>query len=275
MTGTGRVATGRIRSLLLLAVLPAVLMSGCGGDDASNDASSTDAPPVDPGAVGEVTVSAAASLTDVFEQIGDAFVMANPDAEVTFNFGSSGQLSTQIVEGAPADVAAFADTAPMDALDDADVLAAPPEIFATNELVLVTPPGNPAGLRSLADLPGAGIVSLCVETAPCGKFASQLLSVARVTLDEAAVSRGQDVRSTLTAVTEGDADAAIVYVTDAAAAGDAVEVVTVPEAADVVATYPIAALAAAAAPEVARSFVDFVLGEEGQRLLSEAGFGPP
>jgi molybdate transport system substrate-binding protein len=167
-------------------------------------------------------------LTDVFEQIGDAFVMANPDAEVTFNFGSSGQLSTQIVEGAPADVAAFADTAPMDALDDADVLAAPPEIFATNELVLVTPPGNPAGLRSLADLPGAGIVSLCVETAPCGKFAAQLLSVARVTLDEAAVSRGQDVRSTLTAVTEGDADAAIVYVTDAAAAGDAVEVVTVP-----------------------------------------------
>lgn len=277
VTGRGA-ATGR--AAVALVVAPLLLLVGCGGSDDGAGASTTSAEPTTAAAgavTGAITVSAAASLTDVFTAIGDAFTLANPDAEVAFNFGSSGQLATQIVEGAPADVAAFADTAPMDALDAASLLAAPAEVFATNRLVLVTPPGNPAGITTLADLGSAdaGTVSLCVATAPCGKFAGQLLASAAVTIDESRVTRGQDVRATLAAVTQGDADAAIVYVTDATAAGDAVDVVALPEADEVVASYPIAAVAAAGSPEVAEAFVAFVLGPTGRQLLDEAGFGAP
>ncbi len=107
-------------------------------------------------------MSAAASLTEAFTTIKDDFVDANPGATVTINFGSSGTLATQITEGAPADVAAFADQAPMTTLDDAGLLAAPAQVFARNQLVIVTQPGNPKGITSLADLATVGTVSLCV-----------------------------------------------------------------------------------------------------------------
>jgi molybdate transport system substrate-binding protein len=272
-TRSGPVGLGRPTAVALAALLAVV---GCGrSDDVAGDtvAPGSSTPPDT--VSGAVTVSAAASLTDVFAEIGDAFTAANPDAEVSFNFGSSGQLSTQIQQGAPADVAAFADTAPMDALASASLLASPAEVFATNRLVLVTPPDDPAGITDLSDLTDAGTVALCAATAPCGTFAADLLATAGVRLDESEVTRGQDVRATLAAVTEGDADAAIVYVTDATAAGDAVRVVELPEADEIVATYPIAALAAAADPEVAAAFVTFVLGPTGQELLGDAGFGPP
>jgi molybdate transport system substrate-binding protein len=270
MSGIGAVAPRRAAALAALSLL---VLTGCGTSDDAADTPTT-VPAADRPS-GEVTVSAAASLTGVFTAIGDEFTGENPDAEVSFNFGSSGQLATQIQEGAPADVVAVADTAPMDLLDGEGLLAAPPEVFATNRLVLVTPPGNPAGIESVADLVGAGTVSLCAGTAPCGKFAAQLLAGAGVTLDESTVTRGQDVTATLAAVTQGDADAAIVYVTDAVAAGAAVDVVRVPEADEIVATYPIAVVAEAGAPEVAQAFVEFVLGPTGQELLGAAGFGPP
>ena len=159
----------------------ALVVGGCSSDDDSSSVTSTTATTA-PTVTGAVTVSAAASLTEAFTTIKDDFVDANPGTTVTINFGSSGQLATQITEGAPADVAAFADQAPMTTLDDAGLLAAPAQVFARNQLIIVTQPGNPKGITSLADLATVGTVSLCAETAPCGKFADQVLQQAGVTI---------------------------------------------------------------------------------------------
>ena len=185
-------------------------------------------------------MSAAASLTGAFSTIKDDFVKANPDANITINFGSSGTLETQIEGGAPADVAAFADEATMKKLADKSLLAAPAQIFATNQLVIVTKPGNPKGIKTLADLATAGTISLCADTAPCGKYANQILQTAGVTIPTSSITRGQDVKTTLTAVTDGDAVAGIVYVTDAQAAGAKVDTVEIPAAQNAIAKYPIA-----------------------------------
>lgn len=265
---------------LTIAVLAALafVVSGCSSDSdgaatttTAKDTTTSAAPAVS----GTIVVSAAASLTEAFTTIKDDFVKANPDADITINFGSSGQLATQIQEGAPADVAAFADTTPMTTLEDADLLAAPAEIFARNQLVIVTKPGNPKGITGLADLATVGTISLCADTAPCGKFANQILATAGVTIPEGSVTRGQDVKATLTAVTEGDAEAAIVYVTDATAAGDAVDTVDLPEAENVVASYPIGVVAATADAELAQAFQAYVLSDAGQAVLEEAGFLAP
>ena len=152
------------------------------------------------------------------------------------------------------------------------LLAGPAEIFARNQLVIVTKPGNPRSISSLADLATAGIISLCADTAPCGKFANQILGSAAVSIPETSVTRGQDVKATLTAVTEGDAEAAIVYVPDATASGDAVDTVEIPEADNVVADYPIAVMGSSPNAGLAEAFMAFVLGDNGQAALADAGF---
>ncbi|MFZ4517909.1 MAG: molybdate ABC transporter substrate-binding protein [Microthrixaceae bacterium] len=262
-------------ALAALAVL-AVVAVGCSSDDSSTTTTTSKATTtVAPAATGAVTVSAAASLTEAFTTIKDRFIAANPGATVTTNFGSSGQLATQIQNGAPADVAAFADEAPMTTLADAGLLAAPPKVFARNELVIVTKPGNPKKVTSLADLATVGTVSLCAATAPCGKFAGQALTKAGVTIPESSITRGPDVKAALAAVTQGDAEAAVVYVTDAKAAGTKVATIEIPTAANVVASYPITVVKASANPSAARAFEDFVLGPEGQTALKDAGFLAP
>ncbi len=255
-----------------MALLVAVLI-GCGSDDGA--ATTAAAPRSSEPLVGSIVVSAASSLTDVFSDIGDAFVATHPDVRVAFNFGSSGQLSSQILDGAPADVVAFADVAPMEALGAARLLERAPQVFAGNRLVIVTAPGNPEGVTGAADLADVGIVSLCAASAPCGEYTSQVLSAAGVAIPEERITRGQDVRATRTAVTEGDAVAAIVYATDAVAAGDAVAVVELPEADEVVASYPIAVLASSESQDLALAFVDFVRSPAGQRILGDAGFLAP
>jgi molybdate transport system substrate-binding protein len=265
--------TFRTLTLASVAAL-ALVVGGCSSDDdSSSDTSSTTT--TAPTVTGAVTVSAAASLTEAFTTIKDDFVRANPDATVTINFGSSEQLATQITEGAPADVAAFADQAPMSTLDDAGLLAAPAQVFARNQLVIVTKPGNPKGITSLADLATVGTVSLCAETAPCGKFADQVLRTAGVTVPATSITRGPDVKATLTAVTEGDAEAGIVYVTDAEASGDKVGTVEIPEADNVVASYPIAVIEATQNQAVGEALQGYVLGSEGQAVLQDAGFLAP
>ena len=253
----------------------AFVVAGCGSDDDAATSDSTTTTAAAPKATGAITVSAAASLTEAFTTIKEDFVTANPDVTVTINFGSSGQLATQIQGGAPADVAAFADETPMKTLSDGDLLAAPAEIFARNQLIIVTKPGNPNGITTLADLATAGTISLCGSTAPCGKFADQILATAGITIPTTSISRGQDVKATLTAVTEGDAEAAIVYVTDAKAAGTTVDTVDIAEADNVVARYPIAVIAATQNAEAAQAFQDYVLGEQGQAVLKDAGFLAP
>ena len=264
------------RSLRLLRTLPiaaacgvVALLAGCATTDES--AARPDAAQLS----GTIIVSAAASLTDAFTTIGDDFVEQHPEAELTFNFGSSGALATQIQQGAPADVVAFADTMPMTTLEDADLLATAPQIFARNRLVIVTEPGNPEGITGLADLADVGVVSLCVDTAPCGAFADQMLADAGVTVPGTSTSRGTDVRATLTAVTEGDAVAGIVYVTDAESVGDRVDTVDVPEAENVVASYPIAVVAATGNVALADAFESYVLSDAGQAVLRRAGFLGP
>jgi molybdate transport system substrate-binding protein len=220
-------------------------------------------------------VSAAASLTGAFTKIGDDFEAANPGAEVTFNFGPSSTLEAQIEQGAPADVFAPADPANMDELGTASKLAAAPAAFARNELVIVTKPGNPRNVHSLADLATVGTVSLCGSDVPCGKYAAQVLQGAGVAIPESSVTRGQDVKATLAAVTTGDADAGIVYVTDAKGAGDAVATIDIPDDQNAIAVYPIAVLAGTGEQEVASAFVDAVTSDAGRATLQSFGFLPP
>jgi molybdate transport system substrate-binding protein len=237
-----------------------VLIAGCAADATSS---------------GTITVSAAASLTDAFGRIGADFEAANPGVEVSFNFDSSSTLARQIIDGAPADVFAAADEVSMAELTDAGEVAGDAEVFARNELVIVTEPGNPTGITGLADLETAGVVALCGAEVPCGRSAAQSLAKAGVTIPESSVTRGQNVRATLTAVADGDAVAGIVYVTDALAVGDAVATVTIPAGVNVVATYPIGVVASRSHRVMATAFVAHVLGPDGQAVLKELGFLPP
>jgi molybdate transport system substrate-binding protein len=258
--------------LALVLVLGLAGLVGC-GDDGTEEASGSTAAAA-AGVEGEITVAAAASLTEAFTAVGEAFGEADPGAEVTFTFDSSSTVATQVEEGAPIDVVATADTATMGRLADGDLVDGEPSAFAGNELVIVTRPGNPEGITGLADLADVGTISLCGEEVPCGAYAAEALGAAGVEVPESSVTRGQDVKATLTAVTEGDAAAGIVYATDAAAAGDAVEVVDVPDEVDVVAEYPIAVVADTDDADLAEAFVAFVLGEQGQAILVEHGFLP-
>lgn len=274
---TDGVSTVRTSLTTILAVLAALaFVAGCSSSD---DRSSSGSDAATTGSTqtvsGTIVVSAAASLTDAFTTIKDDFLAEHPDADISINFGSSGALSAQIQEGAPADVVAFADTTPMTALEDGDLLAGAPKVFAKNQLVIVTEPGNPEGITGLADLATAGVISLCVDTAPCGKFADQILDDAGVTVPDTSITRGTDARATLTAVTEGDAVAGIVYVTDATSVADQVETVDLPEADDVVASYPIAVVRATGSADLATAFEAYVLSENGQAVLRNAGFLAP
>src|SRR5262249_11294150 len=161
-----------------------------------------------------IKVSDAASLTEAFDQIGQDFTKANPKTTVTFNPGSSSTLAMQIQQtnGVGIDTFASADEANMDKLVSANLVDGTPVVFARNRWVIVTKPGNPKNVKTLADLANLDTISLCGETVPCGKYAAQVLTEANVTIPESKVTRGTDVKATLAAVTQGDADAAIVYV---------------------------------------------------------------
>ena len=223
---------------------------------------------------GDITVFAAASLTESFTEIGEAFTAANPDASATFSFDASSALVTQITEGAPADVFASADTNNMTKLTDAGLNGSEPEIFATNLLTIIVAPDNPLGITGVADLANPDIKTvICAPEVPCGNYANQIFTAAGVTVTP--VSLEQNVRGVVTKVTAGEADAGIVYVTDVIAAGDAADMVEIPEDINVVAEYPIATVAASQNQEVGEAFIDFLLGDEGQAILAEYGFGAP
>lgn len=246
-----------VLSALLALALP---LAACGGD--SDNGGSTDT----------LTVYAASSLTAAFGEIAQDFEADHDGVEVKLSFGGSSDLVTQIQNGAPADVFASADTATMDELVADDLTAADPQDFATNTLEIAVPPGNPAGISSFADLakPGVQLV-VCAPEVPCGAAAQQVADDAGVTLEP--VSEEQSVTDVLGKVTSGEADAGLVYVTDVQAAGDDVEGITFPESAGVVNTYPIAPVKGAG--DLAQQFVEFVLGDTGQQVLADAGFGKP
>lgn len=219
----------------------------------------------------ELTVFAAASLTDTFTELAEEFEKDHPGVKVTMSFGGSSDLVAQIEDGAPADVFASADTKNMDKLGD---LATAPEDFASNTLEIATPSGNPARITGFQDLakPGTKVV-VCAAEVPCGSATAEMEKKTGVDIEP--VSEEQSVSDVLAKVTSGDADAGLVYVTDVTAAGDAVTGVEFEESDQVVNTYPISALDDADDADLAQEFVDLVLSETGQKVLSDAGFGQP
>jgi molybdate transport system substrate-binding protein len=264
-----------VRPWLLAVLVVGLVAAGCGSDDSGSAGSETTTAASK--LSGSIKVSDAASLTEAFEQIGQDFTKANPQTSVTFNPGSSSTLALQIQQtnGVGIDTFASADEANMDKLVSGHLVDGTPVVFARNRLVIVTKPGNPEHVTSLADLADLGVVSLCGETVPCGKYAAQVLQQSGVTIPETKVTRGVDVKATLDAVTHGDADAAIVYVTDAKTAGTDVTSVAIPDDQNAIAVYPIATLTSSANRKVSRTFVDYVTGSEAQAVLRSHGFLPP
>jgi molybdate transport system substrate-binding protein len=222
---------------------------------------------------GEILVSAAASLTDAFAEVESAFEAANRGVDVVLNLGSSSSLREQILEGAPADVFASANTSNMDQVIEGGE-AESSDIFVRNLLQIAVPAGNPAGITGLADFANEDLlIGLCAEDVPCGSFGRQALESAGVI--PAIDTNEPDVRALLTKVEAGELDAGIVYLTDVLSTAGAVEGVDIPEENNVVANYPIAALVNAPNPDVAAAFVEFVLSDDGQAILTSYGFSSP
>jgi molybdate transport system substrate-binding protein len=234
---------------------------------------------------GDLTIFAAASLTDAFEAVEQELEAATPNLSITYNFGGSQALVTQMEEGAQADVFASANAAQMNAAIAANLLGSEPLPFARNRLAIVTPSGNPAGIESAADLGKEGILLVLAQSeVPAGRYARESVClmaadtatygpdlVARVAAN--VVSEEEDVRDVLAKVALGEADAGIVYVSDAVAADDQVDVVDIPDAVNVIATYPVAVLAGGD-EALGSAFVAYLLSEEGQAMLERYGFQP-
>jgi molybdate transport system substrate-binding protein len=223
---------------------------------------------------GSITVSAAASLTEVFTKMGTDFQKANKGTTITFNFAASSALATQIQGGAPADVFASADGANMQKVVNTGQVTADPTDFTANLLTIVVKPGNPKGVKSLADLAKIGTISLCAAAVPCGKYATQMLSQDGVTIPTDRVTLGQDVKATLAAVATGDADAGLVYVTDALSAGKTITQLKIPASLNVLAIYPIAPISASQNATLADAWIQYVLSPAGQKTLAKFGFLP-
>jgi molybdate transport system substrate-binding protein len=209
-----------------------------------------------------------------FTDIGEQFKAENPGWKVDFTFAGSSDLVTQLTQGAKADVFASADTKNMDKAAQAGLLSGTPVNFASNTLVIVTAPGNPKKVASLADLakPGLSVV-VCAPQVPCGSATKTVEGATKVTLNP--VSEESSVTDVLTKVTTGQADAGVVYVTDALGVGDEVTEVDFAESSAAVNTYPMAVLKTAPDQAMAKTFVDLVTSEAGQKILSQAGFAKP
>jgi molybdate transport system substrate-binding protein len=246
--------TAYAAAVLLCAVSP---LTACGGGD---DEQTT------------ITVLAASSLTGAFTDLAQQFEKEHSGVTVKLAFDSSATLAQQAAGGAPADVLATADTTTMDSADNA--LDSTPKDFATNVMVLVTPSANPAHVTSFSDLDSSKVsYVVCVDTAPCGKVAAALLQQDHITGKP--VSQEVDVKSVLAKVIEGEADAGIVYTTDAVSAGSDVKTIQIPGASQQTTTYPIATLEQSHEPKLAQQFVDLVLSGQGQKVLQDSGFGAP
>lgn len=270
----------------LLAILAMLLLVSCGGNSGSTGAASDAATPdqttaASPSAAAEpaealtgtLNVYAAASLQKTFTAIGDQLMAENPDLDVQFVFAGSSDLVAQLEAGAPGDVFASADERNMTKATDAALIEGNPQPFVTNHLTIVTVPGNPHGIAGLADLANPDLkVVVCAPQVPCGGATVKVTELAGVTLTP--VSEENAVTSVLGKVVAGEADAGLVYGTDAKGAGDTVTAVDFPEAAEVTNVYPIGLLVSAQNKAAAQAFIELVLSDDGQQVFQDAGFGP-
>jgi molybdate transport system substrate-binding protein len=247
-----------VRRVLALLAVALLALAGCGSGSAGDRAD-------------QLTVLAASSLTETFPEIGQAFEEAHPGASVRLSFAGSQELVAQADGGAPADVLALAGTGSLEALSTG---TGDPVVFAHNQLTIIVPPGNPAGIHGLADLADPDVkVALAGPEVPAGAYAREMFDDAGLTVTP--VSEEVDVKSVVTRVSVGGADAGVVYVTDADAAGDQVELVPIPDRWNVVATYPAVTLDASGDAALAAQFVQFLLGDQAQQILLDHGFTGP
>jgi molybdate transport system substrate-binding protein len=248
-----------------LAAVLALAAAGCGdtGDDKSSGGGSK-----------TLTVFAAASLTETFTAIGKTFEAAHPGVKVRFSFGGSDGLAQGITQGAPVDVFASASPATMKTVTDAGDAAGTPQVFTRNRLVIAVPADNPGKVARIQDLARSGLkVVLCAPQVPCGAAAKKALAAAKTTVKPA--SQEKDVKAVLTKVTLGEADAGLVYRTDARAAGAKVKAIEFPAAAEAINDYPIVEVKKAPQDALAERFVQYVLGPQGRAALTRAGFEAP
>ncbi|MEO7556351.1 MAG: molybdate ABC transporter substrate-binding protein [Acidimicrobiales bacterium] len=263
------------RSLSAGLLALAVVLGACSGDAQTTAAvsGSSSGGTSAPMATGSLTVFAAASLTESFNEEKPVLEGANPGLTVTYSFAGSGTLVTQVTQGAPADVIATADTASMQRLVDASLVEVP-TTFAQNQLEMLVAPGNPKGIKGLADLARTDILYVAEdETVPAGKYAAQALLAAGIS--PRPVSKEADVKAAVAKVTSGEADVTVVYRTDVTAAGSKGQGVPIPDAQNVVATYPVAIVKATTNRTAAVTFVDAIVSGSGQDALKNHGFLPP
>lgn len=282
-----------MKRFIYLTLLLALLLAGCVpasipastavSATATESPTATAFPPTATPEPRTLTVFAASSLTDAFTEIGKNFEAANPGVTVTLNFAGSQALRTQIEEGAPADVFASANKTQMDAVITASrVTEGTQQVFLTNKLVIILPADNPAGLEKLEDLTKPGIkLVLAAEEVPVGNFARQALDLMNGSFgtdfkDKVlanVVSNEDNVKQVVAKVQLGEADAGIVYTSDAVAAPD-LKTIEIPVELNIVAKYPIAPLTKSANADLAAKFIEYVLSPDGQVVLQKWGFAP-
>ena len=264
------------RLVISAAALLGFVTVSCGSDSGSASttaAPTTAAPTTVPAATGDVVVFAASSLTEAFTEMGTAFKVGNPDANVTFNFAGSGDLVTQITQGAPADIFVSADDKNMTKMTDAGENVGDPVSIAKNTMEIIVEKGNPKGITGVADLARSDlIVVLCAETVPCGSSAAAVLKNAGVTASPKSLE--DKVKGVVTKVSAGEADAGIVYVTDVNAAKGSADGVEIPADINVINNYPMVLTKEATNPTAAQAFADFVASDAGQAILAKYGFLP-
>jgi molybdate transport system substrate-binding protein len=254
--------------VLLAAVLTA---AGCGGGSSSGGGSSGSSTAMG----GALNVFAASSLTGAFTQLAKTYQSAHPGWTVRLNFAGSNQLAAQIEQGAPADVYAAASPKYPGELQAQNLLGGTTD-FATNKLILIVPPDNPANITTPDDLKQGARLVVGDPAVPVGSYTETVLENLGISeSDLNIVSKEQDVKAVLSKVELGEADAGFVYVTDALSAGDKVKHIQLPAAAQATATYPIGIVSASNQTKAAQEWIDLVTGPDGQKVLHDLAFGPP
>jgi molybdate transport system substrate-binding protein len=253
---------------LLFAI--ALTAAGCGGDSPAGGSGGSSAPKG-----GTLNVFAAASLTEAFTQLARTYQSAHPNWTVKLNFGGSDQLAAQIEQGVPADVYAAASTRYPEELQARNLIGGTTD-FATNSLILIVPPGNPANVTSVEDLKQGAKLVVGDPAVPVGSYTETVLRNLGISdSDLNIVSKEQDVKSVLSKVELGEADAGFVYLTDALSAGGKVKHIQLPASAEATATYPIGIVSASNETQAAQQWIELLTGPDGQKVLRDLAFGSP